>query len=74
MLADFKAAQVQWQSELKTMLAKAKVIRMQDVKLLFEKFHRDAEQRRLAMKARRAEVAAMLETFRNERLNKLSKS
>ncbi len=74
MLADFKTTHVQWQSDLKTMLAKAKVIRMQDVKLLFEKFHRDAEQRRLAMLARRAEVAAMLETFRKERLNKFSKS
>jgi len=73
MLADFKATHVQWHSDLKSMLAKAKVIRMQDVKLLFEKFHRDAEQRRLAMLARRAEVAAMLETFRKERLNKFSK-
>ncbi len=74
MLADFKAAQVQWQAELKAMLAKAKVIRMQDVKLLFEKFHRDAEERRLALLARRTEVATMLDTFRRERLNKFSKS
>ncbi len=73
MLADFKAAQAKWQAELKAMLAEAKSIRVQDVKRLFEKFHRDAEQRRLAMLSRRAEVTAMLDTFRRERLNKFSK-
>ncbi|MFN3562375.1 MAG: hypothetical protein ACK4XY_06285 [Chloroherpetonaceae bacterium] len=74
MLADFKASQAKWQEELKTMLAEAKEIRLQDVKALFEKFHRDSEQRRLAMLTRRAEVAALLDTFRKERLNKFSKS
>lgn len=74
MLADFKASQAKWQEELKTMLAEAKEIRLQDVKALFEKFHRDSEQRRLAMLARRAEVATLLDTFRKERLNKFSKS
>ncbi|MGQ9806698.1 MAG: hypothetical protein ACUVRP_11570 [Chlorobiales bacterium] len=73
MLADFKASQTKWQGELKAMLAEAKEIRLQDVKLLFEKFHRDSEQRRLAMLARRAEVATMLDAFRRERLNKFSK-
>ncbi len=73
MLADFKASQAKWQDELKAMLAEAKEIRLQDVKRLFEKFHRDAEQRRRAMLSRRAEVAAMLDTFRRERLNKFSK-
>ncbi len=73
MLADFKAAQAKWQNELKTMLAEAKQIRLQDVKALFEKFHQESQQRRLAMLARRAEVAALLETFRRERLNKSSK-
>jgi formate dehydrogenase maturation protein FdhE len=74
MLADFKAAQAKWQEELKTMLAEAKQIRLQDVKALFEKFHHDSKQRRLAMLARRAEVAALLDAFRKERLNKFSKS
>ncbi len=74
MLSDFKASQAKWQAELKAMLAEAKSIRLQDVKVLFEKFHRDAEQRRLAIQARRAEVAAMLESFRQERLHRLSKS
>jgi hypothetical protein len=73
MLADFKASQTKWQSELKVMLMEAKEIRLQDVKSLFEKFHHDSQQRRLAMLARRAEVAAMLDTFRRERLNKFSK-
>lgn len=74
MLADFKASQAKWQTELKTMLAEAKEIRLQDVKALFEKFHHDSKQRRLAMLARRAEVAALLDAFRKERLNKFSKS
>lgn len=73
MLADFKESQAKWQAELKSMLAEAKEIRLQDVKSLFDKFHRDSEQRRRAMLARRAEVAALLDAFRQERLNKLSK-
>lgn len=73
MLSDFKILQTKWQGELKAMLAEAKEIRLQDVKLLFEKFHRDSKQRRLAMLARRAEVATMLDAFRRERLNKFSK-
>ncbi len=74
MLSDFKASQAKWQAELKSMLAEAKEIRLKDIKLLFEKFHHDSRQRRLALLARRAEVAAMLEAFRQERLNKFSKS
>ncbi len=74
MLADFKASQAKWQTELKTMLAEAKEIRLQDVKALFEKFHQESQQRRLALLARRAEVAALLDAFRKERLNKFSKS
>lgn len=74
MLSEFKATQAKWQAELKAMLTEAKEIRLQDVKLLFEKFNRHSQQRRLAMLARRAEVAAMLEAFRKERLNKFSKS
>ncbi len=73
MLADFKASQAKWQAELKSMLAEAKEIRLKDVKRLFEKFNHDSKQRRLAMLARRAEVAAMLDAFRKERLNKFSK-
>ncbi|MFQ3597076.1 MAG: hypothetical protein SNJ55_04155 [Chloroherpetonaceae bacterium] len=73
MLSDFKASQAKWQAELKSMLAEAKEIRLQDVKLLFEKFNRDSKARRLALLARRAEVATMLDAFRRERLNKFSK-
>lgn len=74
MLSDFKASQTKWQAELKSMLAEAKEIRLQDVKSLFEQFHRDSHQRRLAMLARRAEVAALLDAFRKERLSQFSKS
>ncbi len=74
MLTEFKISQAKWHAELKAMLAKAKELRLQDVKSMFEKFDQDSKQRRLAMLARRAEVAAMLEAFRRERLNKFSKT
>ncbi|MCS6990068.1 MAG: hypothetical protein NZM06_11190 [Chloroherpetonaceae bacterium] len=69
-LAAFKESQETWRAELRAMLVEAKEIRLSEAKALFEKFKRDAEARRLALRERRAEVAALLEKFRQERLNK----
>lgn len=72
-LAEFKRAQESWRAELNALLAKAKEVRLSEVKALFETFKQDSAKRRQTLLERRAEVAALLEAFRQERLNKLSK-
>jgi hypothetical protein len=71
-LREFKTEQQDFLHKLRDCTVRAREVRLQDVKAMFESFRQAQEERRAQAELRRKEVAKLLAGFRQKRLNEHS--